>query len=380
MKRKLLSLILAAVLCLSLGLTAGAATADAFVVDEMYLLEEEELAMLNDLAGQILRERGVGIFYVYTTTDPLSDYDVEALVGDLEDYYVVLENETHWRTAAGGAAMALDETAEEALRDVYDLEETYVGGVEQFLYAAAECFPLLTAAPETKAPQAAVTASGTLLYDEAGLLSEAEAAALEAQLAQISQTWQTQIVVATIASMDGGDIDTFVDYLYDSMGFGYGPNRDGALLLVCMDPREYRILTNGLGSHAMGTDEIDSICDVIVSDLSAGYYADAFGAFAEECDYYLDGHINGFPFDAGKSLAIALIIGVLAGGITAFTLKSQLKSVRRQNQANVYVKDGSMNVTTRSDLYLYRNVTRTKKESSSGSSGGSSRSKGGGSF
>ena len=66
--------------------------------------------------------------------------------------------------------------------------------------------------------------------------------------------------------------------------------------------------------------------------------------------------------------------------VVALILKGQLKSVRKQNQANVYVKPGSMQLTTSNDFFLYRTVDRTKKESSSSSSSGSSRNVGGGSF
>jgi uncharacterized protein len=66
-------------------------------------------------------------------------------------------------------------------------------------------------------------------------------------------------------------------------------------------------------------------------------------------------------------------------------MKGQLKSVRKQNRANNYMKTGSLQVTVHRDLFLYRDITRTRKQtnSSSGgsrSSGGGSRSVGGGSF
>ena len=75
-------------------------------------------------------------------------------------------------------------------------------------------------------------------------------------------------------------------------------------------------------------------------------------------------------------------IGIAAGLLVVFILKGQLTSVRKQNQAAAYIKQGSMNVTVRRDTFMYRNVTRTKKETSSSSSGsgGGSRNVGGGSF
>jgi uncharacterized protein len=149
-----------------------------------------------------------------------------------------------------------------------------------------------------------------------------------------------------------------------------------------MDPREYRILSNGYAGDAIDPGVIDTIGDAIVSDLSDGDYADAFEIFAEKCGYYLNGYLNGFPFKTGRNLVISLVVGLVLALIVTAILKGQLKSVRKQHAANVYVRSGSMQVTLSRDIYLYRHVSRTKRESSnsSGSRSGGSRSVGGGSF
>lgn len=224
--------------------------------------------------------------------------------------------------------------------------------------------------------------SGTdgLLFDEADLLSGSEESRLLAQLQSVSQQCGAQIIIVTIPAMDGGRVDDYVEFLYDDMEFGYGASRDGVLLLVCMNPREYRILSNGYAANAISGREIEAIGDAIVSDLSDGYYADAFHGFADRCAYYLEGYVNGFPFDVVKNLLTALVIGLVSGLIVALVLKAQLKSVRSQDQANLYVKRNSMRITAHHDIFLYRNVSRRKRESSSSSRSGSSRNVGGGSF
>ena len=377
MKKKIMSIILTIVLCFSFAISASAeSNAIDFVIDEFDNLATEELNELNGLALYIYQQTGVGIFFVYTVTDPLEDYDFAGLTGGMEDYVVMIENDTSWLVCKGGMGEEIDSAAEDALRAVYDAEETYVSGVREFLNAAALYFPYIADTPEGDI----LMVEEYLVFDNADLLSDEEELALTEKLSGISITYNAQIVVCTINSIDGGDIDEFLEYIYDYMEFGYGENRDGVLLLVCMDPREYRILSNGFAGVAIDSGDIDSIGDAIVSDLSDGDYAAAFDEFAEQCDYYLDGYINGFPFNFGKNLLICLIIGIVAGVVVAFVLKGQLKTVRKQNQANVYVKPGSMQVTVRNDFFLYREVSKTKKESSSSSGSGSSRSTGGGSF
>lgn len=228
-------------------------------------------------------------------------------------------------------------------------------------------------------------ATDAFVYDEAGLLTRQEAAALNETLSRLSDTYDAQIVAATISSVHDGDVDAYVEYVYDTMGFGYGENLDGVLLLVCMEPREYRILSNGYAGVAIDSNTISNIGDAIVNDLTDGNYADAFEEFADQCAYYLDGYRNGFPFDHTTTLMVAVGLGLLVGVITATILKGQLKTVRRENRAQNYVKSGSMKVTEQRDTFLYRDVKKTRKntDSSSGgsrSSGGSSRSIGGGSF
>ena len=94
--------------------------------------------------------------------------------------------------------------------------------------------------------------SDGFLYDEANLLTNAEAKKLEQILADISSTYDAQLVICTIPTTNGIGADFYLDYLYDTMGFGYGAQHDGVLLLICMDVREYRILSNGYAGIAIG--------------------------------------------------------------------------------------------------------------------------------
>ena len=75
---------------------------------------------------------------------------------------------------------------------------------------------------------------------------------------------------------------------------------------------------------------------------------------------------SGFPI--GENLLIALAVGAAIGLITVLILKSQLKSVRKQDRANQYIKEGSMHLTVRTDTFLYRNVTRTIRDTGKSSS------------
>ena len=226
-------------------------------------------------------------------------------------------------------------------------------------------------------------AEENFIYDYADLLASYDETLLNLKLSEISEKYQAEVIVMTTNSLDGKSIDSYLNSTYDAEGFGYGENHDGVLLLVCMETREWRVLSNGFAGEAITPDTIDTIGEEFSADLTNGDYYSAFKTFADECDYYLNGYINGFPFGTVKALLISLVVGLLVALVVTGSWKKQLKSVRKQSKANAYVKTGSMQITQSGDYFMYRNVTKTQKQSSSSSGsgrGGSSRSTGGGSF
>lgn len=222
------------------------------------------------------------------------------------------------------------------------------------------------------------------LVDNADLLTDSEEDALLETLEDLEQTYQVQVAVVTVTDLEGYSPDGFINYVYDSRGYGCGASRDGVLLVVDMGTRTYRILSNGLAADAITMDDIDTIGYAIESDLSDGDYADAFATFAEECEYYINGHINGFPYEFGTNLVIALVVGFVVALIVTGIMRAQLKSVHQKATAEDYMKRGSLKLTGSSDIFLYRNLSRTAKpknnSGSGGSSSGGSRNVGGGRF
>lgn len=399
MMKKILSLILAALFCMTCAVGAFAADDVDYVVDEIGYLESDEIEMLNGEAEKVYDARGVGVFFVYTYTEDIVEMDISQIVGDLDDYVVMVENEELWYLHLGGIAVeAIDAEAEEALRASYDDEMTYRAGVSAFIAEVERLLPTKvvddddTAATEDAdkdtsedVDQDDVTTGAVVdrLFDGADLLTDAEEEKLGAKLDKISEKYEVDVAVATVDGTGDMTVDAYVEYYFDNSGLGYGPDRDGVLLLVDMDSREFRVLSNGkkLGAAAISSDDIDSITEKITEDLSDGNYADAFHTYADECEYQIDGHINGFPFNFGMNLLISLGIGLVLAFIITGVMKGKLKSVRSQYAAASYVKAGSLMVTESRDRFLYSRVTCEEKESkSSDDDSGPSRNVGGGSF
>lgn len=220
-----------------------------------------------------------------------------------------------------------------------------------------------------------------LVYDEADLLTDSEEAALLARLESISDSTGMDVVVALVDSTGEYSPMEYADDYFDYNGFGRGDNRDGLVLLVSMEYSDWWISTHGYAIEAFTDAGIEYIGEKVTSYLSEGEYAAALDEFAAQCDTFIAQAKTGDPFDTHNlpkepfnpllALVIALIAGFIVGKIYTGKLKGQLNTVRKQAAASGYVRNGSLNVTNSNDFFLYRNISRTAKESSS-SGGGSS--------
>ena len=220
-----------------------------------------------------------------------------------------------------------------------------------------------------------------IVYDEADLLTDYEESALTEKLSNFSTYNQMEVVVAVLNSTYGYSPMEYADNFYDYNNYGYGADKSGLILIVVMDSREWWISTCGSAINVFTDAGIEYIGEQIVTYLSNGDYAGAFDEFADQCGVFIAQAENGepydyynlpkVPFDVSGSLIIAVAAGLIIALIYTGTLKSQLKTVRAQRNAENYLRNGSMNVTRSSDMFLYRKVNRTPRQNGSSSRGGS---------
>jgi uncharacterized protein len=77
--------------------------------------------------------------------------------------------------------------------------------------------------------------------DAAGILSAAAKSSIEAKLAAYERETSNQIVVATIPTLGGEEINDFTNRLFERWGLGQKGRDNGVLLLVAMEDRKARI-------------------------------------------------------------------------------------------------------------------------------------------
>ncbi len=221
------------------------------------------------------------------------------------------------------------------------------------------------------------------VQDMAELLSESEEAALTKKLDELSERQKMDVIVVTAKTLDGKKPVEYADDIYDYCEFGYGAKRDGLLLLISMEDRDWWISTCGYGITAFTDAGIQYIGEKMKEDLSDSNYAAAFNTFAELSDEFISQARTGEPYDKGNLpkgplsmvwLLVSILVGVGLAIFIVGRMKAQLKTVRFQAAAGDYLKSGSLNITESRDMFLYNTVTRTAKpkNTDSGSSGGSS--------
>lgn len=74
-----------------------------------------------------------------------------------------------------------------------------------------------------------------------------------------------------------------------------------------------------------------------------------------------DGSGNGNGDNLVPHILIALAIGFLVAFIVTMVMKSKLKSVRANNAAANYTREGSFDLVESREIFLYKQTTQTRK-------------------
>ena len=194
--------------------------------------------------------------------------------------------------------------------------------------------------------------------DAAGLLTESEREQLEKMAEQVTQKYRVGVYIVTVGdyrdyNKDGVYKATYT--IYHQYNMGEGPKRNGIMLLLSMDDRDWAVFCYGERSE---------------------YAFDWYGGFADyirECDVYLQKAKDGKPVRQSMLVPILIVVGLsllFAAAITGIIL-GKMESVAKKTTANTYISK-SLKLTEKTDQFTHKTTSRRKIERSSSSSGGSS--------
>ncbi len=96
------------------------------------------------------------------------------------------------------------------------------------------------------------------IVDQAGILSPAATAAIEPKLVALEEKSGIQLVVATVSSLEGQEIEDYANALFRAWKLGEADKNNGVLLLVAPNERRVRIEV-GYGLEGTLTDALSKV-------------------------------------------------------------------------------------------------------------------------
>jgi uncharacterized protein len=112
------------------------------------------------------------------------------------------------------------------------------------------------------------------VVDQANVISPQSRAALETKLKDLEDKSSIQLDIATVKSLEGGDVETYANQLFRAWKLGEAKKNNGVLLLVAPNEHKVRIEV-GYGLEGTLTDALSSviISSAIVPRFKTGDYS-----------------------------------------------------------------------------------------------------------
>ena len=231
------------------------------------------------------------------------------------------------------------------------------------------------------APSASAVEGAPRVVDNAQLLTGDVRRNLEKKADALSEKYQFDFVIVTVDTTGAATPRSYADDFFDYNHYGFGPDRDGILLLVSMTDRDWWVSTRGFGTTAFTEYGLEYMMDRVLPPLSDGNYEGAFETFLEQGESLLKQARNGKPLDVPERFGgfpfVSLVVCAALGFGLAFLpmsgLKKQVKNVESRLDAMEYASKDGLELNRKTDRFLYTSVSKTPrpKDTSSSSSGGS---------
>ncbi len=256
------------------------------------------------------------------------------------------------------------------------------------------CLALLCAALLFLAvlPVRADTAASCVV-DHAGLLDAGEVADLGRRAETIAQTYQCGLYIVTVADYRDYGVTPFdaACNLYRDWDLGMGAGKDGLILLLSMDDRDFATATYGPWAQSVFTDDVLQHQEPeFLDDFGDDAWYDGFSDFLTTSEGYLEIVRSGKTVDTSRRaltsgrLAAVIVQDLLGGAAIAlvicFVIKAGMKSVRKSADAKDYAVSGGENLSVCTDRFTHTTQTRRVIQTTrtSGGGGGSRGFSGGG--
>lgn len=184
-----------------------------------------------------------------------------------------------------------------------------------------------------------VSAQTSFVSDDSGLLTEAQADALNKTLIGYHNDYGISVAVVTTDSLNDMSAEDYAKAHYAESGYG----NDCVFLLICENEGQWYIYTSGLCSEVLSESELSQIGASLMDDLQSGNYEAAFQSFAKLCADPVSAQVsanaasaNALQHTQKKYVILGMLGGLLVGVAVATVLVYKAKPpkpVRRPRPA-----------------------------------------------
>ena len=233
--------------------------------------------------------------------------------------------------------------------------------------------------------------------DTVGFLSEEQWKNLEVKACEIEETYDFgvyAVIVGNYRDYSDYSVQDAAEAIYMKYSLGTGVGKDGLLLLLSMDDRDYSLITHGsFGNYAFDDDGRRYLTEYFLDDLADNDWYTGLSDYLDWSADYLNAAKNGTPYTydhqpmsseermlaIGYRVLIILLVPLAIAAIYVSVLSAKMKNVAKATKAAGYIS-GDLKLKKQKDQFVHATETRTKISSDSGNRSGGSRSGGSSGF
>ena len=245
--------------------------------------------------------------------------------------------------------------------------------------------------------------------DSANILTDAEELSLQQEATVVSIGHGCSVYIVTVDDFKdySNDVIVCAEQIFDEYNLGFGEDRNGVLLLLSMDDRDYSLIAHGSTGNAAFTDYgKEVLADEFLDDFHDNDWYEGFEDYIEACGEFLTAYEQGAPVDTNPedydgryderyeqssegsgSTAVKLIltiaVPILAALVFVIIGLNKMKSVHNAVGAERYVDENTLKLTESWDRFSHTTeviIPKPDPDKNGGGLGGGGTTIGGGGF
>lgn len=191
------------------------------------------------------------------------------------------------------------------------------------------------------------------VFDLAGVLDEAQCSELEAMGEEATDCGYYVVTVADCAPYT--DVQALAEDLYTQWDLGLGENREGLLLLLSMENRQYALIAHGDRTIERYSEKARE--QLAEAFLEYFHEDDWYGGF---CAYFREARgVRRSPVSF-PAVLVSLLLGCLTALLVCSILKKKMRSVAVAAEAGTYLTPAGVQFRIREDRYTHTTHTRVR--------------------